>query len=191
MGSGPRLLSVMLLLSVMASLEAQQLPWQSVVDKVRSSPGYTVRFDYQGERGFYRFHYSAAPGKTRTEILPESDAGVGVVVLYDESLSNEWVAVDMGFFRVRRSLDSADLKDSQVEIPIFDQLFTRLAPLPVLDAVREGGLTCYRFGTAGDLHRVSVNDQLEIVGYQHQIEGQVVESMTFHDVLWSTSFEES
>lgn len=169
--------------------------WQNVVLKVQAARDYSFIFDYSGERGFYKLLYSVVSPQTRirSEILPGSDRGVGVVVVYDSTSSTELVTVDMGFLRVRRSLSSPDLKDTSFNVPLLQQLLSRTARSVLKShqslSYHDKPAARYTFLEStpdGELqHKVVVDLSSDVQSYEQLKNGERVELIEFSDIRWN------
>ncbi|MBI3926038.1 MAG: hypothetical protein HY319_10895 [Armatimonadetes bacterium] len=166
--------------------------WDQVCHKIRAAREYSFVMDYRGPRGHYRFAYSAVPSvpATRTEILPGSDRGAGVVLVYDARRAVDCVFMDTGFLILRRSLDSRDLRDGSLEVPLYTQLLNRAAGAPQAPDPMGVGNLRFTFQDAslpGILHHLIVDSSATIVGYRQQVQANVLERVELLDVRWNAA----
>lgn len=164
-------------------LGADQAAWDNVVEKIKGARDYSFRYTYRGPEGTFFFDYAVVRQgpKVRTEILEGSDRGNGTIILYDPEQSTDTVTMKASLFTLRRSLESKDIKDSSLYIPLYDQILDKLGPAKL---VKSDG-QFYLFQNGDETHKVTVAPQTnEIVHYSRSEGNEVVESFKFSNISW-------
>lgn len=124
----PRVAVLILLCLLSTQGWGEEGVWQQVHDKMTASTGYSLQLDYTGPEGEFHFNYTVHGDgdKILTEVLEGSSRGVGTRIYYDPAKDSENVAMQTSFFRLRRSLQARDIKDSPVHRPLFKHLLSLL-----------------------------------------------------------------
>jgi hypothetical protein len=161
--------------------------WRGAIQKVRGSAGYALRYRYQGPDGNFLFQYqSKTAGSIRTEILPGSKQHAGTVIVYDPSVSREYVTVKNDWIQLRRSVGSKDIKDTSLVTPLYQQLIAKVDAWNVTPQVstEEPGLKRLEFTKGNEVQEIYLNDRSEIVRYRHLKGGKVHEQLDFQTIDW-------
>lgn len=183
-----RLVTLCLLcLALVLPSSADQAGWKAVVDKIEGSRDYSFKYTYRGPEGTFFFDYAVVREgpKVRTEILEGSDRGKGTVILYDPEQSTDTVTMKASLFTLRRSLESKDIKDSSLYIPLYDQLLDKVGPAKMIESKSGSDGEHYLFKNGKVTHRVTVSRTKEIVHYSRSEGDKIVESFKFSNISWN------
>lgn len=179
------LLTLSFWLTVSAS--AQNQLWATTKAKMTGDSGYSMRYDYEGPEGVYKFNYvvQGDGDKVLTEVLDGSQRGAGSRILYDPASDKENVTMQTRLLTLRRSLQAKDIRGSSLYQPLFRQLVEELVEPHPREVLKTGNHTVFVFGD-----KAMVQDRLEVDQHgnprvMRRIEkGKELKSMTFHNVAW-------
>lgn len=190
-----RILSLVAAVAVILGLSSQVRAadgWDAVKPKVTGAQSYSVKYDYEGEKGSIKFAYAVNGSKIRAEILRGSSRNEGTVIVFDPSFSSSKVRAKIGLGRITRDLTHKDVS-AAFHIPIFKVILDELdgygAPKSSSkDTVRGQACTVYQFmGPSAVDFKVWVNQANEIVKTEKKKAGKLVEMRTFHDLRWNSN----
>lgn len=175
--------------------EAQANNWNAVKQKIQGAKDYTLKYDYTGDKGVFKFDYAVvlAGPKVRTEVLRGSERNVGTVIVFDPSFATDKVRAKIGMGRVTRDLTHKDVAGTPFYQPIFTMIMTELnsygAPKVVgTESVRGVQTTKYQFtGPSAILYTVWVNGNNEIIKTEKKKSGKVIETRDFRDIQWNVN----
>lgn len=161
--------------------------WNKVKSRMRADTGYSLRADYKGPEGHFLFHYVVHGNGDRilTEVLEGSSRGVGTRIYYNPEKDSENVTMQTSMFRLRRSLQSRDIKDSPVYIPLFSHLLNELGAEPSeVDRDEPGGVV-FLFGDKAAEHEYLVVDpEGNPVKLTRMEANKEISKLTFHQLEW-------
>lgn len=171
------------------SATAQDL-WKTAKARMMGDDGYTMRYDYEGPEGVYKFNYvvQGDGAKILTEVLEGSARGSGSRILYDPATDRENVSMKTHMLTLRRSLQAKDIQGSSLYQPLFRQLVEELVEPQPRETMKAGANTILVFGD-----KAKVQDRLELdaqgspVAYRRLEKGKELKKMTFRNLAWGRS----
>lgn len=161
--------------------------WNKVKSRMRADTGYSLRADYEGPEGHFLIHYvvHGDGDLILTEVLEGSSRGAGTRIYYNPEKDSENVTMQTSMFRLRRSLQSRDLKDSPVHIPLFSHLLDELGSEPSAVRVLQPGNIVLMFGDKSAQHEYLIVDEngnpLKLTWMEANKE---ISNLTFHNLEW-------
>ncbi len=161
--------------------------WNKVKARMKADTGYSLRADYRGPEGHFLFNYivQGAGDKILTEVLEGSSRGVGTRIYYNPEMDKENVNVQTSMFRLRRSLQSRDLKNSPVHKPLFAHLLDELGADPSEVDVRPPGDMIFTFGDKSAEHEfLTVDAKGNPLKLTRMEANKEISRMTFHQLEW-------
>lgn len=164
--------------------------WSSVRSKLTGDTGYSLRCNYVGPEGSYLFDYVVHGDgqKIFTEVLEGSTRGVGTKLYYDPEKDRENVMMQTRLFRLRRSLEARDIKDSPVHRPLFVHILDELCesePSEVSHTKGDGAV--FMFGDKSAEHEfIEVDEDGNPVSVRRMEADKEVNRLTFQDLEWGT-----
>lgn len=169
---------------------AQEVLWKMARAKMMGSDGYSMRYDYDGPEGLYRFNYvvQGDGDKILTEVLEGSARGAGARILYDPAKDKDNVSMQTHMLTLRRSLQAKDIRDSSLYQPLFRQLVEDMAEPQPRETLKSGKNTILVFGD-----KATVQDRLEVdregnpVAIRRLQKGREVKKMTFSNLSWGSA----
>jgi hypothetical protein len=168
--------------------QAQDSPlWQKARSKMTGSTGYSMRYDYEGPEGLYKFHYvvQGDGSKILTEVLEGSARGEGSRILYDLAADKDNVTMQTHMLTLRRSLQARDIADSSLYQPLFRQLVEDLVEPEPRESLKAGDHTVLIFGDKGKTQdRLELDKEGNPVAMRRLEKGREVKRMAFHDLTW-------
>ena len=182
------LLLVLLLHTTHALAElADTETWNKVKARMNGDTGYSLRADYRGPEGHFLFRYivQGAGDRILTEVLEGSSRGVGTRIYYDPERDKENVTMQTSMFRLRRSLESRDLKNSPVHKPLFAHLLDELGRDPSEVDVRPPGNMIFMFGDKAAVHEfLTVDAKGNPVRLTRMEANKEISRLTFDQLEW-------
>lgn len=183
-------LLIAMLYCLSTSALAQPQLWTTVRAKMTGDTGYSMRYDYEGPEGAYKFNYvvQGDGSKILTEVLEGSKRGAGSRILYDPATDKENVNVKSSLVTLRRSLQSKDIQGSYLYQPLFRQLVDELVEPQPREILKAGSNSILVFGD-----KAKAQDRLEVdalgnpVAMRHLEKGAEVRRMTFHNLSWGST----
>ena len=161
--------------------------WSEVRERMVSNTGYSLRCDYTGPEGTFHFNYvvHGAGEQILTEVLEGSSRGVGTRIYYNSELDRENVTMQTRLFRLRRSLEARDIKDSPLHRPLFVHLLEEICePEPRTVESREQH-TIFLFGDVEALHEyLEVDGEGNPLTLRRMEADKQVNLLTFHQLEW-------
>lgn len=161
--------------------------WDKVKSRMRADTGYSLRADYIGPEGHFLFHYVVHGNGDRilTEVLEGSSRGVGTRIYYNPEKDSENVTMQTRMFRLRRSLQSRDIKDSPVHKPLFSHLLDELGSDPCEVDHKQPGSFIFLFGDKSAEHEYLIVDKEgNPVKLTRMEANKEVSKLTFHQLEW-------
>lgn len=161
--------------------------WTKVKQRMKADTGYSLRADYRGPEGHFLFRYivQGDGDKILTEVLEGSSRGVGTRIYYNPEMDKENVTMQTSMFRLRRSLESRDLKDSPVHKPLFAHLLDELGADPSEVDVRPPGDMVFLFGDKAAEHEfLTVDANGNPVKLTRMEADKEISRLTFHQLEW-------
>jgi hypothetical protein len=162
--------------------------WDDVRNRMMGSTGYSLRCDYVGPEGAYFFNYvvHGAGERILTEVLEGSTRGAGTRIYYSSKHDRENVTMQTRLFRLRRSLQARDIKDSPLYKPLFSHLLDEICeaePREVTNA--KENRTVFTFGDVKSLHEyLEVDGKGNPMTLRRMMAGKQLNSMVFHQLEW-------
>jgi len=164
--------------------------WSTVRSKLTGDTGYSLRCNYVGPEGSYLFNYVVHGDgqKIFTEVLEGSTRGVGTKLYYDPEKDRENVMMQTRLFRLRRSLEARDIKDSPVHRPLFVHILDELCESePSEVSHTEGDGAVFMFGDRAAEHEfIEVDEDGNPVSVRRMEADKEVNRLTFQDLEWGT-----
>lgn len=179
-------LALALTFALTTRLTAQESIWDRVKEKMTCDLGYSVLCDYSGPEGQYFFSYVVHGNGDRilTEVLDGSTRGVGTRIYYDPSKDAENVHMQTRLFRLRRSLQARDIKDTPLYQPLFSHLLDEVSK-GAPQQVESGETTLLRFGGTESQHEfLEVDAEGNPIRLRRMTGDKEVNSLTFHKLEW-------
>lgn len=161
--------------------------WTKVKQRMRADTGYSLQAVYEGPEGHFLFHYVVHGDGERilTEVLEGSSRGAGTRIYYNPSDDSENVTMQTSLFRLRRSLESRDIKDSPIHKPLFSHLLDELDPEPQEIDYQKLGTIVFLFGDKTAEHEfLTVDSSGNPIRLSRMEKDKEVSSMTFHQLEW-------
>lgn len=162
--------------------------WSEVRQRMNGNSGYSLRCDYVGPEGRYFFDYVVHGSGERiyTEVLEGSTRGAGTKVYYNPLNDSENVHMQTRIFRLRRSLQARDIKDSPLYIPLFSHLLEEICePEPSEVLISKEGHTIFRFGKVDSRHEfLEVDPKGNPLTIKRMVADKEINSLTFRDLEW-------
>lgn len=176
-----------LTLTLAVASVAQEPLWKIARARMVGDSGYSMRYDYEGPEGAYKFRYvvQGNGGKILTEVLDGSARGAGSRILYDRAKDKDNVSMKTHMLTLRRSLQAKDIQGSSLYQPLLRQLVEEMVEPQPRQAVKAGANTILLFG-----EKAKVQDRLEVdkdgnpVMMRRLEKGREVKKMTFRDLSW-------
>lgn len=176
---------IWLCLSLVAS--AQEALWKKAKARMTGDTGYTMRYDYDGPEGLFKFSYRLQGNGTRilTEVLEGSARGAGSRILYDPAVDKDNVTMQTHMLTLRRSLKAKDIDGSSLYQPLFRQIVEDLVEPQPREFVKAGPHVVLVFG-----EKTKVQDRLEVdkdgnpVAWRRLEKGRELKRMSFLDLKW-------
>ncbi len=165
---------------------AQDL-WKTARARMTGDDGYTMRYDYEGPEGAYKFNYvvQGDGAKIFTEVLEGSARGAGSRILYDPAADKDNVSMKTHMLTLRRSLQAKDIQGSSLYQPLFRQLVEELVETQPRETVKAGKNTILLFGDKTKVQdRLEVDPQGNPVAYRRVEKGKELKKMTFRNLAW-------
>lgn len=178
---------LVMVLSLLSPVAAQNALWSKTKEKMTGATGYSMNYDYDGDEGAYKFAYAVQGdgAKILTEVLEGSARGAGSRILYDPATDKENVSMKTSMLTLRRSLGSKDIKDSSLYQPLFRQLVESLVEPNPREAVKAGDHVVLVFGAKmGSQDRIEVDASGNPISYRHLEKGRELKKMTFRNLKW-------
>lgn len=183
-------LTTVLWLALALLATAEEGLWKSTRAKMTSDNGYTMRYDYEGAEGKYRFNYvvQGDGAKILTEVLEGSARGAGSRILYDPATDKENVSMQTHMLTLRRSLEAKDIKGTSLYQPLFRQLVDELIEPNPRETLKTANTTILVFGD-----KAKVQDRLEIdksgnpVSMRRLEKGREIRKMSFSSISWGST----
>jgi hypothetical protein len=185
--SSPLLLLFFFLTSFALADMADTDIWNLVKSRMKADTGYSLRADYQGPEGHFIFHYVVHGNGDRilTEVLEGSSRGVGTRIYYNPAKDSENVTMQTRMFRLRRSLQSRDIKNSPVHKPLFSHLLDELDAEPLEVEFQQLGNVVFLFGDKAAEHEyLMVDSDGNPVKLTCMEANKEVSNLTFHQLEW-------
>jgi hypothetical protein len=161
--------------------------WNKVKARMNGDTGYSLRADYRGPEGHFLFRYivQGAGDKILTEVLEGSSRGVGTRIFYNPEMDKENVTMQTSMFRLRRSLESRDLKNSPVHKPLFAHLLDELGAEPSEVDVRPPGMMTFLFGDKAAIHEfLTVDAKGNPIRLTRMQANKEISRLTFDQLEW-------
>ena len=175
------------LLGTTVAAKGEQVPWEQVKDKLTHNSGYSLRCDYTGPEGVFYFNYvvHGAGDQILTEVLEGSSRGVGTRIYYNPELDSENVTMQTRLFRLRRSLQARDIKDSPLYKPLFVHLLNEICePEPRASEDKERSVV-FLFGDVDSTHEyLEVDREGNPLTLRRMEAGKQLNLLTFHQLEW-------
>lgn len=167
---------------------AQDGNWNEVRERMIAPTGYSLRCNYTGPEGKFYFIYVVQGDGDRiyTEILEGSTRGVGTRIYFDPAQDAENVTMQTRLFRLRRSLQARDIKDSPLHRPLFVHLLREIGePEPrQVTMSGEGGMV-FMFGDPQSQHEyLEVDKDGNPTLLKRMMADKQVNCLTFHELEW-------
>ena len=146
--------------------------WNKVKARMDGDTGYSLRADYRGPEGHFLFRYivQGAGDKILTEVL---------------EMDKENVTMQTSMFRLRRSLESRDLKNSPVHKPLFAHLLDELGRDPSEVDVRPPGNMIFLFGDKAAAHEfLTVDAKGNPIRLTRMEANKEISRLTFDQLEW-------
>ena len=182
------LIFTILFLSLTVPGLAQESSWTEVRQRLLAPNGYSLLCDYTGPEGQYYFSYIVQGDgkKILTEILEGSSRGAGTRIYFNPSLDKENVHMQTRMFRLRRSLQARDIKDSPLHKPLFVHLLEEIGELePRRVTSSKEGDTVFLFGDPESQHEYLVVDREgNPTLLKRMMADKQVNCLTFHQLEW-------
>lgn len=179
---------LLLALSLFVLGKAETAPWSDVKERLTGGTGYSLRCDYAGPEGVFAFRYIVKDKgqKIFTEVLEGSSRGSGTRIYYDIEEDSKNVTMQTSLFRLRRSLEARDIKDTPLYVPLFTHLmgeFSTSDPTP--QEGTEPGTTVFLFGDEKTLHeRFTVDEKGDPLSLKRMEGPKEINSLTFTELEW-------
>jgi hypothetical protein len=161
--------------------------WHKVKTRMRADTGYSLQADYQGPEGHFIFRYVVHGDGVRilTEVLEGSSRGAGTRLYYDPADDSDNVTMQTSMFRLRRSLQSRDIKDSPIHKPLFSHVLDELDPEPREIDIQKRGNVVFLFGDKKAEHEYLTVDSLgNPVRLTRMEASKEISSLTFRQLEW-------
>lgn len=188
MKKGLSLILVLWTLSLTAAADiTDPAMWSKVKARMTGDTGYSLQADYTGPEGHFLFHYvvRGAGEEILTEVLEGSSRGAGTRIYYNPTLDSENVTMQTSLFRLRRSLEARDIKDSPLYIPLFSHLLTELDPEPQSMEQSDAGKVVFLFGDkAADHEFLTVDAEGNPLKVTRMEAGKEVSRLVFSQLEW-------
>jgi len=182
------ILPFLFLLLVTTPANSDTSIWEDVRARMTGATGYSVRCDYVGPEGEYFFNYVVHGAGTEilTEVLEGSTRGVGTRIYYNPRRDSENVTMQTHLFRLRRSLQARDIKDSPLYQPLFSHLLDQISQAePSRVTTVEENRTVFLFGDTDSQHEtLEVDGQGNPLALRRMNAGKQVNSLTFTRLEW-------
>lgn len=161
-------------------------PWSQVKARMLGDSGYSLRCEYAGPEGTFYFRYVVhGSGQILTEVLEGSSRGAGTRIYYDPVIDRDNVTMQTPFLRLRRSLESRDIKDSPLHKPLFAHLLDGMVTQEPREAVEQGEETVFLFGDRGAGHEfLTVDREGNPLNLRRMEAGKEVNRLTFRGLEW-------
>lgn len=172
--------------TVLAENEHADL-WNQVKARMKADTGYSLHADYQGPEGHFLFYYvvHGDGDEILTEVLEGSSRGAGTRIYYNPEKDRENVTMQTSLFRLRRSLESRDIKDSPVHKPLFSHLLDELGRDPSEVNLQKPGGMVFLFGNKATIHEyLAVDAQGNPLKLTRMEANKEISSLTFSELEW-------
>ena len=162
------------------------MSWESVHARLTGDSGYSLLCDYRGPEGEYNFRYIVQGKRILTEVLEGSTRGAGTRVYYNPDKDRENVTMQTRMFRLRRSLQARDIKDTPLYRPLFAHLLEEISePKPREARPAESGGTVFLFGDEQELHEfLEVDPSGNPLRLRRLMKGKELNVLTFRQLQW-------
>lgn len=168
-------------------LAAQEALWKKTRARMTSADGYTMRYDYDGPEGLFKFNYRVQGDGARilTEVLEGSARGAGSRILYDPAVDKDNVSMQTHMLTLRRSLKAKDIEGSSLYQPLFRQIVRELVEPEPRETIKSGSHMVLVFGEKGKAQdRLEVDKEGNPLAWRRLEKGRELKRMTFSDLVW-------
>ncbi len=180
------LLSWLLLISLEALADDI---WETTRQRLLSAEAYRLHYDYTGEEGTFHFRYTLVDKGERilTEVLDGSARGSGTKIYFDKAKDSQNVAMDTGYFTLRRSLGARDIKGTSLYQPYFTLMIEDLSSQKPTKIQKTDQGTLLFFGQRGESEdRLQLDPEGNPITYRRLEKGKEIKKMEIRKLEWGT-----
>ena len=185
-GQIPLLLCLLLFTSLEAP--ADEL-WDTTRERLLSAEAYRLHYDYTGEEGTFHFRYTLVDNGERilTEVLDGSARGSGTRIYFDKKKDSQNVAMDTGYFTLRRSLEARDIKGTSLYQPYFTLMIEDLSSEKPTKIQQTDKGSLLFFGQRGESEdRLQHDSEGNPLTYRRFEKGKEIKKMELKKLEWGT-----